>query len=128
MSQNIKVVVVEDDPDLRFLYQAKLEKEGFETKTASDGVEGLKVIEACKPQIILVDLLMPNMDGTEMLARIRSTDWGSNIRAIVLTNISKDEAPQTLRFLRVDRYIVKAHHTPAQVVEIVHDVLNNRTS
>jgi CheY-like chemotaxis protein len=128
MSNKARVVVVEDDPDVRFLCQAKLEKEGFVTKTATDGVEGLSIIEEFHPQIILVDLLMPNMGGAEMLSRLRSTKWGSDIRVIVLTNVSKDEAPQMLRLLRVDRYVVKAHHTPAQIVQIVNEVLGNRTS
>jgi CheY-like chemotaxis protein len=67
--------------------------------------------------------MMPIMGGTEMLARLRAESWGSDARVIVLTNISKDEAPQALRFLHVDRYIVKAHHTPAQVIAIVREVL-----
>jgi DNA-binding response OmpR family regulator len=123
-----RVVIVEDDHDLQFLYQLKLEKEGFQVKTASDGIKGLEVIKAFQPQIILVDLMMPQMSGSEMLAEMRSTEWGSDIRVIVLTNISKDEAPQMLRLLRVDRYVVKAHHTPAQIIDIVNEVLGNKTT
>jgi CheY-like chemotaxis protein len=70
---------------------------------------------------------MPEMNGDEMLTRLREREWGGNIRVIVLTNISKDEAPATLRFLNVDRYVVKAHHTPAQVLEIVREVLDMNT-
>lgn len=123
MTSPIKAVVVEDDSDLRFLYQNKLVREGFEVLIARDGAEGLEVIQQHQPAIILLDLLMPVMSGSEMLARLRSTEWGSDIRVIILTNISKDEAPPALRFLHVDRYIVKAHHTPAQVVKIVYEVL-----
>ncbi len=108
---------------MQFLYRHKLEKEGFSVFIAGNGAEGLAVIEQERPDIILLDLLMPVMGGSEMLARLRSTEWGSEIRVVVLTNISKDEAPPALRFLSVDRYIVKAHHTPAQVVGIVHEVL-----
>ena len=93
---------------------------------ARDGVEGLEVIKHNRPDIVLLDLLMPVMGGSEMLARMRSEDWGSDIRVVILTNISKDEAPPALRFLSVDRYIVKAHHTPAQVVGIVREVLGIR--
>jgi len=121
--QPINVVVVEDDGDLRFLYQNKLEREGFRVAVAENGTEGLAVIQSTEPHIILLDLRMPGMSGAEMLARLRSEDWGSDIRVIILTNISKDEAPPTLRFLNVDRYIVKAHYTPAQVVGIVREVL-----
>ncbi len=123
MKPLIKAVVVEDDSDLRFLYQNKLERAGFKVLTANDGAAGLVVVESNKPDIILLDLLMPVMSGQEMLSRLRSTEWGSEIRVVVLTNISKDEAPPALRFLNVDRYVVKAHHTPAQVVGIVHEVL-----
>ncbi len=126
MKQILKVVVVEDDSDLQFLYKNKFEREGFEVFVAKNGADGLGVIEENSPDIILLDLLMPVMSGSEMLTRLRSTEWGSDIRVIVLTNISKDEAPPALRFLHVDRYVVKAHHTPAQVVGIVYEVLGIR--
>lgn len=63
------------------------------------------------------------MSGDIMLEKLRATEWGSSIRVIVLTNISKAEAPMNLRFLNVDRYIVKAHSTPSQVVAVVREVL-----
>ena len=120
---SFRAVIVEDDQDLQYIYKLKLEREGFAVATACDGEQGLTQIKEFKPHIILLDLMMPVMNGTEMLARLRSHAWGSDVRVIVLTNISKDEAPQALRFLHVDRYIVKAHHTPAQVVSIVHEIL-----
>lgn len=123
MSTCFRAVVVEDDQDIQFLYKLKLEREGFEVATASNGLEGLEVVKKVQPDVILLDLMMPVMSGSEMLAQMRAEEWGSKPRVIVLTNISRDEAPQVLRFLRVDRYIVKAHHTPAQVVNIVHEVL-----
>jgi len=119
----LKAIVIEDDQDLQYIYKLKLEREGFDVRTASNGEEGLAVTEAFAPDIILLDLMMPVMNGTEMLAHLRAQNWGSDIRVIILTNISKDEAPQALRFLHVDRYIVKAHHTPAQVVEIVREIV-----
>jgi CheY-like chemotaxis protein len=123
MATGLKAVVVEDDHDLQYLYRLKLEREGFEVATAENGVEGLKLAEEFKPDVILLDLMMPVMSGAEMLAIMRAQSWGGNARVIILTNISRDEAPQALRFLHVDRYVVKAHHTPAQVMSIVHEVL-----
>ncbi|HEU4914892.1 MAG TPA: response regulator [Candidatus Saccharimonadales bacterium] len=128
MSDKPRAVVVEDDHDIQFLYKLKLEREGFEVAVASNGQEGLEVIKQFRPDIILLDLMMPIMSGSEMLAQMRAEEWGSDARVIILTNISKDEAPQALRFLHVDRYIVKAHHTPAQVVTIVHEVLGIRAT
>jgi len=66
---------------------------------------------------------MPVMSGDEMLERLRASDHGADIRVIILTNISKSEAPMSLRFLSVDRYIIKAHSTPAQVVNVVDELL-----
>jgi two-component system response regulator AdeR len=123
MARQPRAVVVEDDKDIQYLYKLKLEGEGFLVTTASNGIEGLAIIETFQPDIVLLDLMMPIMGGSEMLALMRAEEWGSNARVVVLTNISKDEAPQALRFLHVDRYIVKAHHTPAQVVTIVREVL-----
>lgn len=121
--QNYKIAVIEDDHDLRFLYGFKLEHEGFQVAAAENGRLGLEICERLRPDLILLDLRMPEMSGDEMLARLREHEWGSEIRVIILTNISKDEAPAALRFLNVDRYVVKAHHTPAQVVEMVSETL-----
>lgn len=105
------------------MYKLKLEREGFDVVVAANGFQGLEVIESFLPDLVLLDLRMPGMGGDEMLARLRNTEWGAGIRVIVLTNISKNEAPHALRFLNVDRYIVKAHYTPTQVVEAVQDIL-----
>ena len=106
------------------MYKLKLEREGFTVGVASNGREGLRLARSFRPDLLLLDLRMPEMSGDEMLARMRQTDWGCDIRVIVLTNISKNEAPQALRFLDVDRYVVKAHYTPSQVVAVVCEVLN----
>lgn len=118
-----KVLIVEDDDAIRNLYTLKLQQEGFETYAASNGSVGLKAARQYNPDIILLDLRMPVMTGEEMLAKLRATDWGSSMRVIILTNISKNEAPHSLRFLHVDRYIVKVHHTPSQVVAMVREIL-----
>lgn len=127
MLLNQIAVVVEDDHDLRFLYQTKLEREGFQAFSAENGASGLELIAEVKPSIILLDLMMPVMNGPEMLAKLRAEEWASDIRVIVLTNISKDEAPPALRLLHVDRYVVKAYNTPAQVVAVVKEVLGLQT-
>lgn len=123
MSTTKKIAVIEDEPSICEMYRMKLSANGYEVKTAHDGKEGLELAENFKPDLILLDLMMPIMTGGEMLAKLRETDWGANVRVIILTNISRDEAPKELQFLHVDRYIVKAHHTPAQVLEIVDNIL-----
>jgi DNA-binding response OmpR family regulator len=107
------------------MYALKLKHEGFEVSTAKNGAEGLEVIEKVRPQLILLDIRMPVMSGDEMLRELRNKDYGEEIKVIILTNVSKDEAPLGLRMLGVDRYIVKAHYTPSQVAAIVREVLGS---
>lgn len=123
MNLRTTVVIVEDETTIRSLYKAKFDMEGFDVHTANNGVEGLALIKKSKPNIVLLDLLMPHMNGAEMLAKLRATDWGASIPVIILTNVSRDEAPAQLRFLGVSRYIVKAHYTPQQVVDVAREVL-----
>ena len=120
------LVVIEDESSLRELYRTKFELAGFDVATAADGFAGLNACEQKRPDIILLDIRMPVMSGDEMLEKLRQTEWGSDIRVVILTNISRDEAPARLRYLSVDRYIVKAHHTPAQVLQVVSDILGLR--
>lgn len=123
MVKSKKIALIEDDDAIRLMYKFKLEKSGFDVYEASDGKEGLGVIEVNRPDLILLDLKMPVMNGDEMLQELRKTKWGAEIRVIILTNVSRDEAPQSLRLLNVDRYIVKAHHTPYQVIDIIEDII-----
>ena len=122
-----KVLIVEDEPSIATMYEFKLIREGFDVTIAPNGSVGLHQAERFLPDLILLDLRMPVMSGDEMLEKLRASDWGGNIRVVVLTNISRDEAPSKLRFLNVDRYIVKAHHTPGQVVRVVEEVLDINT-
>src|SRR5690349_2702206 len=105
------LAIIEDDKPIAQMYQFKLERLGHTVHLAHDGHAGLALIKEVKPDLVLLDLHMPELSGDDMLEILRAEDWGSNVRVIVLTNISKDEAPTKLRFLNVDRYIVKAHHT-----------------
>lgn len=119
-----KIAIIEDDLPIAHMYQLKLQKAGFDTVVAYNGKQGLEIIEKKQPDLVLLDIRMPVMSGDDMLEQLRATSWGGEIRVIILTNISKDEAPSKLRLLNVDRYIVKAHYTPQQVLAVVYDVLD----
>ena len=121
-----KIALIEDELAIVKMYQFKLELEGYEVQTAHNGRDGLKIIREFRPELILLDLKMPIMSGDELLEKIRVYDWGQYIKVIILTNISRDEAPPRLRFLNVDRYIVKAHHTPQQIIGIIEEVMNTK--
>lgn len=119
----IKIAVIEDDKAIAAMYTFKLENSGYEVRSAHDGHAGLGLIEHFAPELILLDLRMPVMSGSDMLERLRQTEWGSKPRVIILTNISRAEAPSNLQFLNVDRYVVKAHHTPQQIVDIICEIV-----
>lgn len=119
-----KIAVIEDDPAIGAMYEYKLQAEGYQVRRALNGEDGLRLADQWRPDLLLLDLKMPLMTGDEMLEKLRATDWGSSMRVIILTNISKTEAPMSLRFLNVDRYIVKAHHTPSQVTAIAEEILH----
>ena len=123
MSPVPSITIVEDDAAIREMYALKLRAQGYDVSTANDGLEGLEVIQKHLPDLILLDIRMPHMPGHEMLRRMRAEEWGQDAKVIVLTNISRDEAPTDFRFLGVSRYIVKVHHTPKQVMEIIEEVL-----
>ncbi len=117
------IIIIEDELPILQLYKLKFELEGFEVHTATNGKDGLRLIKRLTPDLVLLDLRMPYMSGDVMLAKLRATDEGAAIRVIILTNLSRSEAPQSLRFLNIDRYVIKAHHTPAQILAIAREVL-----
>lgn len=114
-----KIAIVEDDIAIAQMYSIKFENEGFEVGVAENGELGLELIEKMKPDIVLLDLMMPAMNGDQVLAKIRKTDWGKNLKVIILTNMGEQEAPEILKSLNVSAFIVKADMTPTQVAELV---------
>jgi DNA-binding response OmpR family regulator len=119
-----KIAIVEDDVAISQMYRIKFEAEGYEVDTAENGKIGLELIEDMKPDMVLLDLMMPEMDGEEMLTKLRATSWGKNIKVIILTNMGESEAPATIKDLNVEAFILKANMTPRQVAELVKEHLN----
>ena len=118
-----KIAIIEDDSVISQMYRMKFEADGFEVQLANNGKIGVAMVETFLPDMILLDLQMPEMDGTEALEIIRKNDWGKNIPVIVLTNLGEEESPKRLRDLGIHSYIVKANLTPRQVVERVKEAL-----
>jgi DNA-binding response OmpR family regulator len=119
-----KIAIIEDDMAISQMYRLKFEAEGYEVQTAENGILGLELTEVFKPDIILLDLMMPEMTGDEMLAELRKKPWGKKILVIILTNLGEEEAPKSLRDLGVHSFIVKAEMTPRQVADRVKQALN----
>ncbi len=118
-----KIAIIEDDPVISQMYRMKFESDGFDVQLAMDGGQGVALVESFGPDIVLLDLQMPVMNGDEALEIIRSKPWGKKVPVIILTNVGIEEAPKTLKALGVENYIVKANLTPRQVVQQVKDTL-----
>ncbi len=118
-----KIAIIEDDTVISQMYRMKFEADGFDVQAAENGLLGVQLVEKMRPDVILLDLQMPKMNGDETLAKIRSTDWGKDVIVLVLTNLGEEEAPKSLRALGIHSYIVKADLTPRQVVERVKEAL-----
>jgi len=114
-----KIAIIEDDQAICQMYRFKFEAEGYNVETAENGKLGLGLAEKMKPDIILLDLMMPGMNGDEMLALLRKTTWGKDIKVIILTNMGEQEIPETVKQLGVSGIILKADMTPRQVAEVV---------
>lgn len=114
-----KIAIIEDDQAISQMYRFKFEAEGFIVETAENGKLGLELAEKMKPDVILLDLMMPEMNGDEMLAALRQTDWGKTIKVIILTNMGEQEIPDAVKQLGVSAVILKADMTPRQVADLV---------
>jgi two-component system, response regulator len=115
-----KIAIVEDDLAIAQMYRLKFEAEGYHVEIAENGKVGLILCERMRPDLVLLDLMMPEMNGDEMLEKMRATDWGKDIKVIILTNVGEQEAPDKLKGLNVRAYVVKAEMTPKQVSELTH--------
>ena len=118
-----KIAIIEDDQAIAQMYRLKFQTEGYDVETASNGKLGLELAEKLKPQIILLDLMMPEMNGDEMLKRLRKTAWGKSIKVVILTNMGEQEIPDDVKKLGVSAVILKADMTPRQVAELVKSTL-----
>jgi len=118
-----KIAIVEDDQAICQMYRFKFEAEGYNVEIAGNGKLGLELAEKMRPDIILLDLMMPEMNGDEMLALLRKTTWGKDVKVIILTNVGEQEIPASVQKLGVSGVILKADMTPRQVANIVKQQL-----
>lgn len=118
-----KIAIVEDDQAISQMYRFKFEADGFEVQTAENGKLGLELIETMLPDIILLDLMMPEMTGDVMLEKLRATSWGKDLKVIILTNMGEQEIPAKVKALGVSAVVLKADMTPRQVADLVRTQL-----
>ncbi len=121
-----KVLIVEDDKFLRDLVKTKLNQEGYQTAEASDGQVALSKIKEDKPQLILLDLVLPEMDGFAVLQQIKENPATADIPVIILSNLGQQEDITKGLGLGAVDFLIKAHFTPADIVKKIKAVLNKK--
>ncbi len=118
-----KLLIIEDDVFIRDIYQIKFEQEGFEVVMAENGVVALEKMETFLPDAILLDIIMPYMDGMEVLQKIKNNQNLKDIPIIMLTNISEKEKVEKAVEEGANDYLIKSHFTPSEVVAKVRTLL-----
>ncbi len=105
------------------MYSAKFGREGYDVHTADNGSDGVRLAREIKPDIILLDIIMPKMDGFAALKELRKKEETKNIPVILLTNLGQDKDIEKGKKLGADDYFIKANHTPAEIVEKVREMI-----
>ncbi len=118
------VLLVEDDAFIREIYNKKIAMEGYQVELAENGMEAINKLKQHLPDLILLDIIMPVMDGREVLMKLKSTKEWKNIPVVMLTNLSEKEEIEEKLGQKVDDYIIKAHFTPSEVMTKIKRFLN----
>lgn len=122
-SDKQKIVIIEDNEQLAEIYKTRLEIIGYECHLAYNGITGLYHTQVTKPDLVLLDMMIPDIAGDEVLRILRKTDWGHNIKVIVISNLNESSVPASLRELGISDYAVKANMTEDDIDTIVNKVL-----
>ena len=117
------ILIIEDDKFLRELICQKLIKEGYEVCEAIDGEEGVKKIKEAKPDLVLLDLILPGIDGFEVLSKIKEDPETKSIPVIILSNLGQKEDVEKGLKLGAADYLIKAHFTPGEIIDKIRNIL-----
>ena len=118
-----KILLVEDDPFLIDIYSTKLKDAGFEVLVSDEGEEAIGKVKEENPDLVLLDIVLPEIDGWEILRRIKSDEKLKNLKVIILSNLGQKEEVKKGMELGAVNYLIKAQYTPSQVVEEVKKAL-----
>ena len=117
MKDKIKVLLVEDDDFLSGMYLVKFNNENFKTIIAEDGLSGIEMAKEKLPDIILLDLMLPKMNGLDVLKKLKADKVTKNIPVVILSNLNKKDKIKKGMMLGAKDYLIKAHLIPAEVVD-----------
>ncbi len=119
-----KILLIEDDESVIKSVVYSLEQAGYTVENTVSGRLGLETALKSHPDLIICDLILPDVNGAEVVAELRQDDWGKTAKIIILTNIDEEQIKTKLRELNVARYLVKVENTLRQITETVNSVLN----
>lgn len=122
-----KILLVEDDPLISRMYQKIFDFEKYEVTLASDGEEALTKVREVKPTLILLDVMMPKMNGLEVLDRIKSDPNTKSIPVVMLTNLAGEKDAETALAKGAVKYIIKSEYDPKQISDMVKEILAGYT-
>jgi CheY-like chemotaxis protein len=122
-----KILIIEDDPLMQRMYQKAFGFDGYEVAVAGDGVEGLEKVRSEKPTIILLDVMMPKMNGLDTLSKIKADPELKATPVIMLTNLAGSADAEKALSMGAVKYIVKSEQEPKQVVAMVKEILAGYT-
>ena len=118
-----KIVIVEDEVALADIYRTRLEMLGYICFVAHEGLEALTIIERERPSLVLLDIMMPKLSGDQVLKVMRSTEWGRDIRVLVISNLNEADAPAGIREQGIDGYVIKANLSNDQIDQMVANIV-----
>lgn len=118
-----KIVIVEDNISLAEIYKIRLELIGYICSVAHEGNEALALIERERPSLVLLDLMVPGVAGDQILKRMRESEWGKNIRVLIISNLNEADAPAGLRNWGIEGYAVKANLSDDQLDQMVNAII-----
>jgi DNA-binding response OmpR family regulator len=119
-----RVLIIEDDQLIQNMYKQIFTFEKFDVSTAKDGQEGVDIVTQVNPDIILLDMMMPRMNGFQVLEHLKSDDSTRGIPVIMLSNFDDDSNVQEALRLGAIKYLVKSAHDPKEITEIVKSLLH----
>lgn len=122
-ASQLKIVIVEDDTALADIYKTRLELLGYQCFVAHDGIEALSWIEKERPSLVLLDIMLPKLAGDQIIKIMRSTDWGKNVKVLVISNLNEADAPAGIRASGIEGWAVKANLSDDQIDALVDNIL-----
>lgn len=123
----VNIAIVEDDPLIARLYQKAFIFERYEAQIAGNGREGLELIRQKKPTLVLLDIMMPEMNGLEVLDKLKSDPETKNIPVVILTNLAGEHDAETALAKGAVKYIIKSEYDPQQIVDMVKEIIGGYT-